>query len=329
MITAYTKVDGRILDRRLAPGDPIPEQVVWFDLMQPTVDERESLGAALGVDLPTREEMREIEASSQLYVEDDGIYLTTPLLSKTETAHPQQGEVTFVLTRQHLVTIRYTDPRSFPIFAYRATKQPSLLATPEDGLLGLLDSIIDRFADVLELLASKINTLSSRIFDDSMEPARSSAQKKSGELQEVLRSVGRAGELNHKVRTNLAGLDRLVTFLGPLTTARLNKDQKNSLKTLSRDLRSLQQQAGFLAQEVNFLLDATLGLINIEQTNIIKIFSVAAVAFLPPTLIASIYGMNFRYMPELDFFWSYPIALVVMVVSGILPILYFKRKGWL
>ncbi|CAK0758915.1 hypothetical protein CCP1ISM_8860001 [Azospirillaceae bacterium] len=183
---------------------------------------------------------------------------------------------------------------------------------------------------MLELISSRLDNLSNRVFEDSLDSgAKPRRRDSSPALNEVLRGVGRAGDLTHKVRGSLAGLERLVTFLTPMTVSRFTKDQKASLKTLTRDLRSLQEQARFLAQETSFILDATLGLINIEQNYIIKIFSVASVAFLPPTLIASIYGMNFKTFPELEWGWGYPFALCLMVLSAVIPFLYFRRRGWL
>lgn len=335
MIIVYVRDENRVSERILSVGDPLPPKAVWIDLLQPNLEERMHLASLLDVDLPTVEEMKEIEASSQLYVERGSIYVTAPVIWRAETPHPEQGELTFILTARHLVTVRYTEPRSFAAFSNKLQKQPELVATAEDALLGLLDAMIARLADVLELVAARIDRLSTRIFEsdneegDDQRSKRKSAGVKSQTLNETLAGIGRAGDLNHKMRAVLAGLDRLLAFLGPVTVSRLNKEQKATLKTLSRDLRSLNQHAAFLGQEVNFLLEATLGLISIEQSNIIKIFSVAAVAFLPPTLIASIYGMNFQHMPELDWPFAYPIALVLMVLSGVLPVLYFKRKGWL
>ncbi|MGQ9368759.1 magnesium transporter CorA family protein [Azospirillum sp. ST 5-10] len=331
MITVHARNEqGRVIEQPLGIGDPLPDGTVWIDLLRPDEAERAHIGRLAGCDLPTREEMREIEASSQLYVEADGIYLTTTVIARADTPHPEQGEVTFVLTPRHMITLRYTEPRSVATFAARTGRQPELLASAEDALLGILDAVIDRVADVLELIGGRIDALSARIFTDSLDGGIGGGRnKKPDELQDVLRGIGRAGDLTHKVRDSLAGLDRLVAFLTSVTTGRLSKEQKTALKTLARDLRSLNEHAGFLAHEANFLLDATLGLINIEQNAIIKIFSVVAVAFLPPTLIASAYGMNFAFMPELQWEWGYPMALVLMVVSAVLPLWYFRRRGWL
>jgi magnesium transporter len=330
MITIHARTAGRVIQQPLAPEGPLPEGTVWIDMLRPDEGERQRLSALLGIDLPTREEMKEIEASSQLYTEGDGIYLTTPMISRADSPHPQMGELTFVLTSRQMITMRYTEPRSISVFAARSARQPEMLASAEDALLGVLDAVIDRIADVLELIAGRIDTLSLRVFEDSLDSEPTARKRESSSaLNDVLRGIGRAGDLTHKVRSSLAGLERLVTFLTSVTASRLTKDQKITLKTLTRDLRSLQEQARSLAQETNFLLDATLGLINIEQNYIIKIFSVASVAFLPPTLIASIYGMNFKSFPELDWAWGYPFALCLMVLSAVIPFLYFRRRGWL
>ncbi len=328
MITVYARIGGRVIEQPLACGEPMPEGTVWIDLLRPDEAERRHIGAVTGCDLPTREEMKEIEASSQLYVENDAIYLTTPVIARADTPSPVQAELTFVLTQRYMITVRFTEPRSVATFAVRTGRQPELLASAEDALLGILDAVVDRVADVLELIGARIDNLSSRVFTDSLDrgPGRN---KKPDELQDVLRGIGRAGDLTHKVRDCLAGLDRLVAFLTSVTAGRLSKEQKAALKILSRDLRSLNEQSGFLSQETSFLLDATLGLINIEQNAIIKIFSVVAVALMPPTLIASAYGMNFEYMPELHWEWGYPMAIVLMVLSAVLPLWYFRRRGWL
>ena len=330
MITVYSRHEGQVIERPLAAGDPLPPGAVWIDLLRPDDKERRAVAALVGCELPTQEEMREIEASSQVYVEEGAIFLTASVIARADSPHPEQGELTFVLTPERMVTLRYTEPRSVAAFAVRAGRQADLLTGPEDALLGLLDAVIDRVADVLELVGARIDALSGRLFGDAPDGhGVKRAGPQAGELKEVMRDIGRAGDLTHKVRDSLASLDRLAAFLTTAAAQRLNKEQKSQLKTLARDLRSLNEHAGFLAHEVNFLLDAALGLINIEQNNIIKIFSVAAVVFLPPTLIASSYGMNFQHMPELDWEWGYPLALMMMAISAAVPLWWFRRKGWL
>jgi len=257
--------------------------------------------------------------------------------------------LTFVLTPTVLITVRHTEPLWLAIFAARALRQPGLVTGHLDAMLGILEAVVDRAADVLEIVRGELDQLSQQVFSelDERGPANPHGRQhesrkrqavkrrqekrkaESDALRGVITAIGRAGDLTHKVRDSLAGLERLGAFAVAVAGPRMAKDQKLRLKTISRDVHSLVEHAGFQAMQTNFLLDATLGVINIQQTNIIKIFSVAAVAFLPPTLIASIYGMNFEYMPELSKVWGYPVALVLMVISAVLPLWYFKRKKWL
>ncbi|MEI6986769.1 MAG: magnesium transporter CorA family protein [Rhodospirillaceae bacterium] len=332
MITVHAHTGNRVIEQPLIIGNELPPGTVWIDMQKPDEAERQFLAMLLGIELPTREAMKEIEASSQLYVRGGCIYLTTPMISQADTPHPVMSELTFVLTPQHMISIRYHEPRSIMVFAARATRRPELAASADAALLGLLDAVTDRVADVLELIGGRIDQLSSQVFEDSVEASANGSRRRHAnpELREVLRGIGKAGDLTHKVRESLAGLDRLVTFMASTTASRLTKEQKTATKTLARDLRSLHEHAGFLAHEAAFLLDATLGMINIEQNYIIKIFTVASVAFLPPTLIASIYGMNFRQnFPELDWAFGYPYALALMVLSALIPFLYFRQRGWL
>lgn len=349
MITAYLRADDRLEARALEPGAPLPDGTLWLDMLRPDEAEREAVSGALGVDLPTPEDMREIEASSRLYMEEGAAVMTTPVISRGTSRQPEIGPLTFVLTSRMLVTVRHTEPLWFAMFAARSLRQPHFVQDPADALLGLLEAVVDRAADVLELVAASLDDLSGKVFAEAVheEPHRTSrpnpanpkrravlkrraARHPEGAvLQAVITGVGAAGDLTNKVRDSLAGLERLIAFAATVAGQRLNKDQKARLKTLSRDVKGLADHAGFQALQTNFLLDATLGVINIQQTNIIKIFSVAAAAFLPPTLIASIYGMNFEHMPELSQGWGYPAALVLMVVSALLPLWYFRRKGWL
>lgn len=350
MITAYVRTDGRLVAVPVERGAPLPDGAVWLDVLRPDEAEREEISTLLGIELPTPEDMREIEASSRLYTEDDAAFLTTPIISRGEDGRPDLGELTFVLTPRVLVTLRHTEPLWLAIFAARALRHPTLVTCHSDALLGLLDAVVDRAADVLEMVGGELDHLSQQVFSEvePAKPAKAAASesrkrqaarrrmaqrrvRRSGSdgLRDVISAIGRAGDLTHKVRNCLAGLERLTAFTTAVAGPRLSKEQKVRLKTIGRDVHSLVEQTGFLSHQANFLLDATLGVINIQQTSIIKIFSVAAVAFLPPTLVASIYGMNFHFMPELDESWGYPFALLLMVLSGVLPLLYFKRKRWL
>jgi magnesium transporter len=232
--------------------------------------------------------------------------------------------VSFVLTHDKLMTIRYIDPQPFRTFAARVTRGSAHPQRAELVLMSLLDVIIDRMADVLERAGADIEAISRDIF----QPAAGKVLQ-SKDFQEVLRRLGRKHDLTGKMRESLLSFARVLSFLTPAMDGKPNKDVRTHIKTLTRDVRSLQDHTSFLGGKLNYLLDATLGLINIDQNNIIKIMSVAAIVFLPPTLCASIWGMNFEGMPELHTVWGYPLALVMIVISGILPYLWFKRRGWL
>lgn len=327
MITAYLPQGGQLQRIELTPDSTLPEGAVWIDLLEPSPAEEKSIERLLGIEMPTREEMQEIETSSRLYREGDASYMTANILFHAETEQPKTTAVTFMRTPRATVTLRFADPLSFRQFVARAQRQPSLAASPDAALCGLLDSIIDRAADVLEIAGKDLDGVSRNIFGHRVKEHESADEV---DLEEAVRKLGHVEDLNSRIRDSLVSLTRLIAFL-TLTMAeqRGTKESRTWLKTLARDVQSLNEQAAFLAHKGNFLLDATLGLINIQQTKIIKIFSVAATVFLPPTLIASIYGMNFEHMPELSWNFGYPLAIGMMVASAVLPYWFFKRKGWL
>lgn len=318
MIRAY-----ELLGEKLKPVSPDAETVVWWDLFNPDRDEETGLEQQLGLELPTRDEMQEIEISSRLYSEDGGHFMTALIPSHTDADDAVIQPITFILSDHRLVTIRYTEPRAFTTFPQRAEKTALGLTTGETILLGLLEAIVDRLADILERAGREIDGISRSVFGQKGREARKDANYKA-----TLEELGRKGDLTSNVRDSLATLERVLAFLGPKLT-QANKEVRDQLKALVSDVRSLTDHLGFMAQKITFLLDATLGLINIEQNAIIKIFSVAAVVFLPPTLVASLYGMNFDFMPELKWTYGYPFAMGMMILSAMLPYLYFKRRGWL
>jgi magnesium transporter len=277
------------------------------------------------VDVPTRADMEEIEISSRLYVENGAAYMTATVLSRSESDVSTLSPVTFLLTGQRLVTVRYEEPKAISQFAARAQKTPSGLAGGDTVLVGLLEAIVDRLADILESAAHEVDEVSRNVF-----ARRGGKPSKARDFQAVIETLGRKADLTSHLRESLGSLDRLFGFLVTVLQSRsADHELKSRIKTLSRDANSLSDHAAFVSQKITFLLDATLGMINIEQTATIKIFSVVAVVFLPPTLIASIYGMNFNIMPELSWPVGYPFAIVLMIGSAITPYLYFKGKGWL
>ncbi|CDK98550.1 putative magnesium/nickel/cobalt transporter [Magnetospirillum gryphiswaldense MSR-1 v2] len=303
-------------------GGGLPPSTVWIDLLSPTRDEERLVEVWTEIEVPTREEMQEIELSSRLYVEGRAMVMTMPIINKATTEAPESAAITFIIVDGRMITVRYVDPVPFSMFIRRISRNPAMIADGEKALMGLLEQIADRLADILEGATADLEALSRQVFVSADDQPRGSK-----DLRRILQNVGRTGDLATRAKDSLLGLNRLLLFLS--AQASFKKDARSRIKTLMRDATSIAEHANFLSSKVSFLLDATLGLINIEQNNIIKIFSVAAVAFLPPTLIASIYGMNFQVMPELGWRFGYLWAIGLMLLSAIVPLWYFRRRKWL
>ena len=291
----------RVVDDLAANKD----RVVWIDLLSPTKEEEATIEQLIGVGIPTREEMEEIEISSRLYVENGAYVMTATLPAQADGDYPVMSPVTFVLAGNKLITVRYHEPRAFQTFPMRAEKADMGCTSGETILIALLEAIVDRLADVLERASSEVVDISRDIF----HPTEKKASKRDRDFQLILRRIGRKEDLVSKIQDSLLTLQRMSGFLAnAISQGKNGKDIRARVKTLSRDVVSLSDHASFQTQKITFLLDATLGMINIEQNGIIKIVSVAAVVFLPPTLVASIYGMNFDVMPELKWLLGYPFA---------------------
>lgn len=329
MIFAYTPTSHCLARSAPGPADPLPPETVWFDLVDPTRAEDTRVEALLGVEVPTREDMLEIEPSSRLYAENGTLYMTATLIAQADSATPKTTPVTFILAEGRLVTVRYETPRAFSLYETKATKPASGVTTGGSVLLGLLDAVVDRLADVLERLATEIDAVSSGVFEIGTEAA-SGGRRRSTDFAAALKQIGRHGLLLGKVEESVVSLTRMLVFLSnDVDGLKLGKDDRARLKILVRDIRSISEYATFLENKTTFLLDASLGLVSLQQATIVKIFSVLAVVFMPPTLIASIYGMNFEAMPELKWAHGYPFALGLMVVSVATTFAVFKWKRWL
>lgn len=311
------------------PAGVMPAQPVWIDLYNPAPQDNRFVEQLLSIDLPTREEMQEIEVSARLYQEDGAEFMTLTAASQLETDEPMTSPITFVLKGSTLVTMRYAEPKAFANFVTRAQRPNNVpVANGEQIMMGLIEALLDRMADALERVGTNIDQVSRQVFRKGKMKAAPSGD----DLQLAIERIGQDGDLLTKVRESLVSINRVLTYhtnVDQQVDKRVTKEAKARTKVLYRDVVALTDQATFLSSKVNFLLDATLGLINLQQNQIIKIFSVAAVVFLPPTLVASIYGMNFEDMPELKWLFGYPFALGMMIVSAILPYLYFKRRRWL
>jgi magnesium transporter len=314
------------LDRQiLKSGETIPDDVLWIDLIEPTREEDRLIERHLGIEIPTREEMADIEPSEILYRESNAHYMTARILCSSETETPKLVDVSFILTERSLVTVRYDEPRSFSMFMTRAVKPGGCRPQPEAVLDGLIETIIDRAAEILGNVGQRIDRLSRSIFENDRQGTRRAAG-----FRAALQSLGRKGDIVSNVRESMVSIERLLLFLSA-TMPRPKRPHgfQAEWRTALRDVQSIEEHATFLSSKIQFLLDATLGLVSIEQNDIIKLFSVMAVIFLPPTLVASIYGMNFAVMPELQWVAGYPWALGLMVISAVLPYLFFRWKRWL
>ena len=324
MLTIYDKSGEALLKRDAAA--PCGENSIWFDLVDPTKEEDEFVERAIGVSVPTRAEMREIEASNRLYQEHGAHYMTTFIVYNLEAHVPSTTAVTFILVGQRLVTVRYTEPKAFPLFLARVESGDAPCSSPASIMIGLIETMIHRTADLIERVQDDVDKLAQNLFDLDRAHEKQHAQR----LGMFLKHTGKQGDIVARVQESTMSMDRLLLYF--YDAARSRKDDERTLNRIDishRDIAALMENMRFLSNRMSFLLDATLGMISNEQNQIIKLFSVMAVMLMPPTLVASIYGMNFKLMPELDWWFGYPMALGAMVVSGLIPYIYFKRKGWL
>jgi magnesium transporter len=319
-----------------APAAAVPGEAAaaWVDLLDPTPEQDRELLARLGVDIPTREEMAEIESSSRAYEEGGVAYLTALVLCRSDTDHPGATPVSFVLTPTHLVTVRFAELAAFRAFAARCARQPRIAGGSVLAFAGLVEAIVDRTADVLERADAALAEVSAEVFRPGKAGAGAAGagrprRRTPRDLDELVERIGRHHDLLSTVRESLHTLQRVVSFARQAADGWMPEEGRAQLATAERDLRSLVEHDAHLTQKAGFLLDATLGLINNQQNKIIKIFSVVAVVFMPPTLVASVYGMNFAHMPELAQAWGYPASLALMALAAVAPYLYFKRRGWL
>jgi magnesium transporter len=322
---------------KIAASGSVPDDTVWIDLVEPTHDEEVIVESSLNIDIPTRGELAEIEASSRLYQEDGAAFMTATLIRRGDDERPESSPVTFIITGNKLITIRYHHPQAFPVYIKQAMKPQATAMTSWGILISIMEAVVDRAADHLERVSAIIDDTSKKVFDTSFVAKKVKRERrrrrKPKNLEELLGMIGEEGDFNSKMRESLVSIGRMVAYMQAIIDqTKLTKDMKENrarIKILQRDISSLTDHASFLSGKISFLLDAVLGMITIQQNGIIKIFSVAAVVFLPPTLVASLYGMNFVHMPELKWEYGYPMAIGMMILSAILPFLYFKQKGWL
>jgi len=320
MINVFVLQNGR-LNQVPINGRADLEQVapVWVDLTDPTDDERAWVRTIYGVTLPGEDEVKDIEASARYYEAENGdLHLRTDFLLEEEDGPSRIVTVAFILARKMLFSVHTDDLPVFRLVRMRARSRPGSIADYMDVLLDLYATDAEYSADALEGIYQNLEEVSGRVLQEEFTDQDAAA---------ALNAIAHEEDLNGRIRRNMMDTRRAVSFL--MRGRLLNADQFEEARQILRDIESLDGHTSFLFDKINFLMDATVGFININQNKIIKIFSVASVAFLPPTLIASIYGMNFKWLPELEWDLGYPLALVMMVASAIAPFLYFRHRGWL
>jgi magnesium transporter len=326
MLSVFVPRPNGLVHAEQVPGSPLPPDSLWIDLLEPTPEEEKLVEGTLGIDVPTRDEMREIEASNRFYEENGALYLTATLVTKLDTDLPERTQVTFILTGSKLVTNRYTDPMPFRRFITYAANHPAIAASGATVLAGLLEAVINRIADVLEKVGADIDSISSEIFSSSrVDDKRSSPL----DFRNVLERIGQSGDLVSKASESLVSLTRLLGFVQQSASPEVTQESRVRYRTLSRDVLAMSEYSAFLGNKVQFVLDATLGMVSIDQNNILKIFSVVTVVLLPSSVITGFFGMNFQSLPWLHDTWGPGLGIAMMLVSGVVPYLYFKRRGWL
>ena len=325
MLSVYVASEASLKKVDLADAADLPEAAVWIDMVKPTAEEDLAVERLAGIAVPTREDMQEIEISSRLYIENGARYMTATLMCHSDTDMPKTTAVTFIVAGHRLVTVRYDVPKPFALVEHKLGRSCMPGITGEMVLMELVDAVIDRCADILEKVGADVDQVSHDIFEPESERHGHAKQ-----YSQILIAIGRKGDLTSKVRESLVSIGRVVTFLSAVMEGvKWSKDMREQLKTMQRDVASLTDHASYLSSKITFVLDAMLGVVNLEQNNIIKLFSVMAVVLMPPTLIASIYGMNFKAMPELEWAHGYPMALVMMLAAAVLPYFLFRWKKWL
>lgn len=325
MIKITYRKDTETLSHNWNVTDPLPDGLFWMDMTAPTHEEHLAVEARLTIEIPSKTEVWKNNVLNRLYIEDDIAYMTASLISKSESTYPTTSAVTFILGKQFLLTVHDIAPTSFKNFSNRLERPHEKFHTSAHLLTGLFEEIINRVAYNSELVVSSLDEVSHDVFGVNVLDKR--VKKSSQYLKTAIKKLGAAADLNSQISDSLHSINRLLVFLKQ--TAGVEQTTVAAIDLAISDTTALKSQCAFLSDKITFLLDATLGLINVEQNVIIKIFSVVAVFFLPPTMVSSIYGMNFEHMPELSWAAGYPMALGIMALCAIIPYIYFRKKGWL
>jgi len=320
MINVFVLQNGRLSQIPIESRDDLVNVTpVWVDLTDPSDEERNWVSSIFGVMLPEEDEVKDIEASARYYEADNGdLHLRSDFLLEEDEGESRVVTVAFILARNMLFSMHNDDLPVFRLVRMRARSRPGSIGDFKDVLLDLYSTDVEYSADALEGIYQNLEEVSRSVLQKDISDQDAAAS---------LNAMAREEDLNGRIRRNMMDTRRAVSFM--MRGRLLSPDQFDDARQILRDIESLDGHTAFLFDKINFLMDATVGFININQNKIIKIFSVASVAFLPPTLIASIYGMNFRILPELNWSFGYPFAILLMIASAVTPFWYFRRRGWL
>jgi magnesium transporter len=317
MLHVYTVQDQQLITRQVKGNQELTEDIVWVDLLNPTPSEKQLLQNAYGQEVRNLEELVEIQASARFYQDQNGLHLNSYLLTRDNTGFYRNISLGFTVNNNRLFTLHADEFSELRQFVSWAKAQPELARNPISILIGLFEARVETMADTLESLHNDLETLSRSIF--------SGVEKDMGR---ILTRLAFNEDTNGKARLSLLDNRRVLTHLVKRPNT-IDGDKSNRVQEILGDIESLVSHSEFLFDRIDFLMESALGAINIQQNKIIKLFSVAAVIFLPPTLIASVYGMNFAFMPELKWMMGYPLALLLMLISAIVPYQVFKKLGWI
>jgi magnesium transporter len=317
--------DGLDFDRGTASPE-LPKRVIWIDLLNPTKEEIAFVESRTKVRVPSIESLSEIESSSRLAVDQEIIYLSVPAVAQGDTADAYLSPTGFILTRSVLVTVRFASLPIFDAVAERV-KHDDKLQSATAVFIAVLEAIVDRAADVLERLGGELAKVSKSVFrGDPSQPRH--VVRSTNALRRALLAVGTTGDRLALTRDVLLAIGRIAPFVLGLRKDWILPELESRLEAVTKDINSLNDYEAHLSNKVQFLLDAILGFINIQQNDLFKILTIVSVVGIPPTLVAGIYGMNFKYMPELNWVGGYPFGLAMIALSSLIPVAWFKWRGW-
>lgn len=289
---------------------------LWIDAHEPTEEEREELNSFLRAELPESDDVEEIEFSARYFQDSTGIHVHSLFLVPGELGRHKTATVAFILQDRRLISVREEEQADFRLLRMRARAGQVHVKSPQDLLVTMFEQKVENLADALEDIHRKLEEVSSMVLEDQ-----------EAELEDAIDRLAKLEDSNGKIRLCLMDTQRSISFLQ--RHLRESFELQETAREIKRDVDTLMSHTAFLFDKINFLMDSTQGFINIEQNQIIKIFSIAAMVFLPPTVVASAYGMNFEYIPQSDWDYGFAVAILLMILSAALPYLFFRRKGWL